>query len=199
MDFILATGNPHKASEFSKLFDPNLIKVSAAPEKLEIEENGKTYSENAFLKAKGYFDKFNCPVLADDSGLNVNSLPDELGIYSARFGGSGLGDKERALLLLEKLADKTTREERGAHFSCVLCFYINHDEVFFFEGRLNGFVGLEYVGEHGFGYDPVFHAQGEHEERTVAEIPEWKEKNSHRAQACGFASKFFKERVCQTV
>ncbi|CBW27971.1 conserved hypothetical protein [Halobacteriovorax marinus SJ] len=194
MKFILASGNAHKAQEFAELFDTSIIEVSAAAEKLEVEENGTTYNENAFLKAKAYYDKFQVPVLADDSGLNVQALPEELGIYSARFGGPGLDDKDRAMLLLDKMKDI---ENRAAHFTCVLCFYLNPQEIFFFEGRLNGLIGENYIGDHGFGYDPVFHGLGEFESKTVAQVPEWKNENSHRANACKMAEKFFKERIAK--
>lgn len=196
MNFILASGNSHKAEEFSELFDKSILNISAASEKLDVDETGTTYNENAFLKAKAYYDKFQVPVLADDSGLNVAALPEELGIYSARFGGEGLSDKDRALLLLDKLKDV---ENRDAYFTCVLCFYISPQEIFFFEGRLNGRIGENYIGDHGFGYDPVFHGLGDFEDKTVAQVPEWKHKNSHRSNACRVAQKFFKERDCQIV
>ena len=194
MKLILASGNAHKASEFSELFDKSVLDVSAAPKKLEVVEDGVTYNENALLKAKAYYEEFKCPVLADDSGLNVASLPNDLGIHSARFGGEGLSDKERAMLLLEKMDGQT---ERSAYVTCVLCFYLNPQEIFFFEGRLPGLIGEKYLGEHGFGYDPVFHGLGPNQDKTVAQVPEWKNENSHRAKACESAQKFFKERNCQ--
>ncbi|WP_127718376.1 non-canonical purine NTP pyrophosphatase [Halobacteriovorax sp. HLS] len=194
MKFILASGNTHKAQEFSELLDPNILEVSAASEKLEVEENGVSYNENAFLKAKAYYDRFQLPVLSDDSGLNVAAIPNELGIHSARFGGDGLTDKDRALLLLEKMKNI---DNRDANFTCVLCFYLNPQEIFFFEGRLQGKIGREYLGEHGFGYDPIFHGLGPFEDQTVAQVPEWKHENSHRSKACKSALKFFKERNCQ--
>lgn len=196
MKFILASGNSHKADEFKVLLDEKVIDVQAASEKLEVEENGSTYNENAFLKAKAYYDKFQTPVLADDSGLNVAARPGELGIHSARYGGEGLDDKGRALLLLDSMKDEENRE---AYFTCVLCFYLNPQEIFFFEGRLNGEIGKEYKGEHGFGYDPIFHGLGPHFNKTVAQVPEWKHENSHRSHACKMALKFFKERDCQRV
>lgn len=190
MNLILATGNEHKAEEFQKLFSNSSLEIQAAPQKIEVIEDGLSFHENALKKAKAYFDHFQSPVVADDSGLKVESLPDELGIYSARFGGEGLSDKERALLLLEKLSGF---KERKAQFICVLCFYLNPDEVFFFEGRMEGEISHEYSGEHGFGYDPVFiptHYSGA-QDLTIANLPEWKEKNSHRAKACHAAQKFF--------
>ena len=191
MELILASGNAHKAHEFSELFDSSVIKVSAAPAKLEVDETGTSYFENAFIKAKAYYEEFKKPVLADDSGLTVAAIPDELGIYSARFGGAGLTDRERAELLLKKLEGETNRD---AFFTCVLCFYLNEKEIFYFEGRLQGVIGYSYRGETGFGYDPVFIPVGAEGEQTVAELGYWKNKNSHRALAVALAQKFFANR-----
>ena len=191
LDIILASGNAHKAEEFAELFDSNVIKVSAAADRLEVDETGVTYSENALLKAQAYYEKYKKPVLADDSGLNVSALPDELGIYSARFGGEGLSDRDRVNLLLEKMKDQSDKQ---AYFTCVLCFYLSPQEIFFFEGKMEGIIGSELKGKDGFGYDPAFHPNGPHADKTVAELPEWKNKNSHRAFACQHAEKFFKER-----
>lgn len=193
-NFILASGNEHKAEEFNELFDSKILEVEKAPEKVEVIEDGKTFSENALKKCLGYYQKFKQPVLADDSGLVVSALPDELGIYSARFGGDGLDDKGRAELLLEKMKGV---EDRSAYFVCVLCFYINEDEYYFFEGRVHGSIGHEYRGDHGFGYDPVFIPDGVDEKSTLAELPEWKNKNSHRSKASKHAQTFFRERDCQ--
>lgn len=194
-NFILASGNTHKASEFSDLFDVNLLQVVAAPEKIEVEENGESFQENAFLKADAYFKKFKQPTLADDSGLVIKSLPGELGIHSARFGGVGLDDKDRAALLLERMS-AIESGERGAYFICVLCFILSEDEVFFFEGRLDGDIGYKFQGEMGFGYDPVFLPKGL-KGKSLAEDASWKQVHSHRAVASQFAEEFFKERICQ--
>ncbi len=192
LELILASGNAHKAEEFAELFDPKLITVKAAPEKLDVVEDGETYFENALLKAKAYYDKFKTPVIADDSGLNVAALPGELGLHSARFGGDGLKDRDRAELLLKKMDGIA---DRNAFFSCVLCVYLNEKEIFYFEGRMNGSIGYSYRGSTGFGYDPVFIPTDKAEEGlTVAELHEWKQKNSHRAVAVGFAQKFLGQR-----
>lgn len=192
MELLLASGNAHKAEEFSELFDPKILVVKAAPEKIDVEEDGSTYFENALLKAKAYYDKFKVPVIADDSGLNVQSLPNELGLHSARFGGPGLTDRERAELLLKKMDGVSARE---AYFSCVLCVYFSEKEIFYFEGRLNGSIGYSYRGSTGFGYDPVFIPADKAEEGlTVAELHEWKQKNSHRAVASAMLSKFLAQR-----
>lgn len=191
IDLILASSNAHKAQEFSELFDPRIVTVKPAPKKLDVVEDGKSYFENAFLKAKAYYDEFKVPVLSDDSGLSVEALPDELGIQSARFGGEGLKDIDRAQLLLKKMEGK---DSRGAFFTCVLCVYLNEKEIFYFEGRMNGVIGHSYRGDGGFGYDPVFIPLDAGGELTVAELGEWKNKNSHRALAVSFAQKFFSQR-----
>ena len=192
IELILASGNVHKAEEFNDLFDPKLISVKAAPEKIDVVEDGTSYFENALLKARAYYEKFKVPVIADDSGLSVAALPEELGIHSARFGGDGLKDRDRAELLLKKMDGVSTRE---AFFSCVLCVYFNEKEIFYFEGRMAGMIAYSYRGSTGFGYDPVFIPTEKSEEGlTVAELHEWKQKNSHRAIAVGFAQKFLGQR-----
>ncbi|EQC46923.1 RdgB/HAM1 family non-canonical purine NTP pyrophosphatase [Bacteriovorax sp. Seq25_V] len=192
--FVLATGNAHKAEEFAKIFNPEVLEISAAPEKLEVVEDGVTFHENALKKAKAYYDKFKTPILSDDSGICVAALPNELGIHSARFGGDGLTDKDRAMLLLEKMQDEKNRE---AYFVCVLCFYIDENNIYFFEGRMEGQISDTYTGEHGFGYDPVFKPLAHESDKTIAELAEWKDDNSHRAKACKQAEIFFRERNCQ--
>lgn len=197
MDLILATSNNHKALEFAELFDPNFIKINAAPKKIDVDETGTSYFENAYLKAKAYYDEFKQPVIADDSGLTVESLPDELGIYSARFGGEGLTDRDRALLLLKKL-EMINAENRSAYFTCVLCFYLAPNEVFYFEGKMNGKIAYNYRGSGGFGYDPIFiplDYPNNDEDLTVAEVGNWKNENSHRALAVKAAIKFFREKL----
>ncbi len=192
MEFLLATSNQHKAEEFNQLFNPEIVKISAASKKLEVEETGLSYFENALLKAQAYYREYKRPILADDSGLNVEALPEDLGIYSARFGGSGLTDFDRAQLLLKKMVGITNRQ---AYFTCVLCAYMHPDEIYYFEGRLPGLIGHEYKGTTGFGYDPVFiPLEKQNEGLTVAELHEWKTKNSHRAQASSFLEKYIAAR-----
>lgn len=188
MKVLLASGNQHKVDEFNELFFESKIQIQASDEKLEIIEDGETFFSNAQKKAEGYFKKYNKPVMADDSGLVVEALPEELGIYSARFGGEGLSDRERAELLVEKLKN---HENRNAHFVCVLCFYLSPEEIYFFEGRMDGEVGHAYRGEHGFGYDPVFIPKHHEGDASLAMLPDWKKEHSHRSQACAAAQSFF--------
>lgn len=188
-DFILATGNAHKAEEFAILFKDTNITIKAASKKLDVVEDGNTYQENALKKAQAYYEEFKTPVVADDSGLNVEVLPDELGIYSARFGGENLTDRQRAELLLKKLEGENNRD---AYFTCVLCFYLSPEEIYFFEGRMEGEISDSYEGDGGFGYDPVFCPKA-FADTTVAQLEEWKNENSHRAKAVASAIKFFSE------
>ncbi|MBC98486.1 MAG: non-canonical purine NTP pyrophosphatase, RdgB/HAM1 family [Halobacteriovoraceae bacterium] len=194
IELLLATGNEHKAKEFSELFDKNVVSITAAPNKIEVVEDGTTFNENALKKAKAYYEEFGKPVMSDDSGLVVDALPGELGIHTARFGGDGLTSQQRNELLLKRM-ENVADSERSAYFVCVLCFYLNDSEVFFFEGRMKGKISHSIKGEEGFGYDPVFIAEGaDAEGKTVAMIPDWKKENSHRSLACRHAQKFFKER-----
>jgi XTP/dITP diphosphohydrolase len=215
LEFFLASGNLHKVGEFKEFFSKNKanFSVKEAPQKIDVLEDGPTYLENAYLKAKGYHEALKKPVMSDDSGLEVLGLPGELGIYSSRFGGGDLTDFDKVKYLLERLKG-LSGEKRDAVFTCVLCFFLNPHEVFFFEGRLRGKISETIVGEKGFGYDPVFipgeikeeHFEGYLEGKrgvpdgdiTLASVPEWKAEHSHRAKSCYSAVKFFKERVCQS-
>ena len=188
--FILASGNAHKASEFKDLFT-GILSISAAPKTLEVDETGKTFTENAFLKAKAYYDSYKTPALADDSGLVVEALPELLGVQSARFAPELPSYQDKCNKLLELLS---TKENRAAYFVCVLCFYLSPDEVYLFEGRVHGEIGHEIKGTGGFGYDPIFiPIRTENDGKSLAELPEWKNEFSHRAKASQAAMNFFKE------
>jgi XTP/dITP diphosphohydrolase len=191
VNFLLASGNAHKAEEFKQLFSGTL-NVSPSPQTLEVDETGETYTENAFLKAKAYYDTYKIPTLADDSGLTVEGLPDLLGVKSARFAPELKSYADKCQLLLKMLSQKNP--SRTAYFTCVLCFYLSPDEVYFFEGRVQGKIGNELKGDQGFGYDPIFIPDRKEEDgMSLAELPEWKNEFSHRAKASQTALQFFKE------
>ena len=193
--FLLASGNAHKAEEFKELFQGTLT-INAAPQTLEVDETGKTYTENAFLKAKAYFDTYKSPALADDSGLNVEALPDILGVQSARFEPALKNYSDKCKKVIEFLANK---ENRNAYFVCVLCFYLSPDEVYFFEGRVHGTIAFEQKGDQGFGYDPIFIPERKEQDgKSLAELPEWKNEFSHRAKATQSALHFLKESMDKT-
>ncbi len=190
-EIILASSNAHKVSEMKELFISKDFNIIGAPDKLEVVEDGKSFFENALLKAKAYSKKYKRPAVADDSGLCVQALPDKLGLQTARYGGDGLSDRERWELLLEEM--KTVPEnERKAYFCCVLCFYFSDSEVYYFEGRVQGVIAREgREGAGGFGYDPVFLPE-ELEGKSLAEDTKWKMENSHRSKAFEHANRFFK-------
>jgi XTP/dITP diphosphohydrolase len=194
--FLLGTGNAHKAQEFKELFFQTLT-INAAPRTLEVDETGSTFIENALIKAKAYFETYKVPALADDSGLVVESLPDILGVQSARFAPELPDYADKCLKLIELL--NSTNKDRKAHFVCVLCFYLSPEEIYFFEGRVQGTIGNELRGTKGFGYDPLFIPERkENDGKSLAELPEWKTEFSHRAKASQAALEFFKESVDKT-
>lgn len=188
MEFILASSNKHKVEELNKLFANSRLKISSPREKLEVIEDGATFQENAFKKAKAYFDKFNTPALADDSGLVISARPDILGVKSARYAPEFENYTDKNQRLLEDIASLKDNE-RSAYFVCYFCFYISDDEVYYFEGRVHGEMALESEPGAGFGYDPVFIPTGH--TKSLAQLSEWKMKNSHRAKASLGAIRFF--------
>ena len=189
-EFLLASSNAHKAEEFAELF-LNKIAVVPAPSALDVAETGTTYLENALLKARGYYERFKRPALADDSGLTIAALPGILGVQSARFMPENPNYRDKCQQLLTMLSE-IPAGQRDAHFTCVLCFYQSPEEIFFFEGRVHGVIGSVYRGEKGFGYDPIYvPTRAEMDGKTLAELPEWKNLNSHRAKAVQSALKFY--------
>lgn len=189
MEFILASSNAHKVEELNKLFADSKIKVVSPENKVEVIEDGLTFEENALKKAKGYFDKYGKPTLADDSGLVVPSMPDILGVRSARFAPQFEDYKDKNNFLISEMS-KLSGEDRAAYFVCNFCFYISPSEVYFFEGRVHGEIGDKIQGGDGFGYDPIFLPTGKGG-KSMAEVMDWKMANSHRAKAAAAANRFF--------
>lgn len=156
MDIIIATNNAHKVEEFKRLLTPMGYEVYSLKDKkikVEIEENGSTFAENAMIKAQTIYDMVHLPVIADDSGICVDALNGRPGIYSARYGGEGLDDHGRNLKLLEELQGVTNRTGR---FVCSIAYIDANGEKHSFEGVCEGVIGDEEKGENGFGYDPLF-------------------------------------------
>ncbi len=194
MNLILASSNSHKAEELNEMFSKESISISAAPEKIEVVEDGDTFAENSYKKAAGYFKRFKKPTIADDSGLIITILPDELGVQSARFAPELPEYKDKCNLIIEKLANSS---DRSAYFICNICVYFSEDEYFHFEGRMQGEISHTISGSGGFGYDPIFIPDGK-SPKTIAELDEWKAQNSHRARAVKMALNFLRERNCQS-
>lgn len=150
----LATNNSHKVRELRQLLEGWEI---LTPSELGLDgfdpaETGDSFRANALIKAQALFDRIHMPSLADDSGLVVSALGGEPGIYSARYGGKGLTDRERALLVLEKMQGQSFR---SARFQASLC-YVDPSGSHFFDGIVEGEIGSLYQEGGGFGYDPIF-------------------------------------------
>lgn len=151
---IVASGNAHKIAEIKSIFTgAEIISMHDMGFDGDIPETGKTFKENAEIKAKFIAEKFNCPALADDSGLCAHYLNGAPGIYSARF--SGGGDGENRKLLLKKLDGI---KNRNAHFQCAVCLYFPDGITLFGEGAVYGHILESEEGENGFGYDSLFYS-----------------------------------------
>lgn len=156
MKFVLATHNPGKLKEMGDIlarFGVEVVSPRDLGITVDVEETGTTFAENAMLKAKAICASAKLPAIADDSGLCVDALNGGPGVYSARYGGEGLDDKGRYMLLLNSMRGQPTR---AAHFACAIaCVFPNGDELTA-EGRCDGTIAFAPMGEGGFGYDPVF-------------------------------------------
>ena len=186
-EVIVASSNPKKVEEIKEILSPLGIKVIVPPRKVEVQETGTTFLENAYLKAKAYFEEFGIPALADDSGLVVEAIAPYPGVYSARFHELELFGKEDPVpdadtannrKLLRVLEDK---KNRSAKFVSVVVLYSDEGGLFA-EGEVRGRIAQAPRGDKGFGYDPLFIPEGY--EKTFAEMePQEKHKISHRGRA----------------
>ena len=182
MRFVLATHNPGKLREMGEILKDFGIEVVSPKDlgiNVDVEETGSTFAENAMLKAKAICKAADLPAIADDSGLCVDALNGAPGVYSARYGGEGLDDRGRYMLLLSSLRGAPTR---AAHFACaVACAFPNGDTLTA-EGRCDGSIAYAPLGEGGFGYDPVFLLPGTG--KTFGQLTqEEKSAVSHRGRA----------------
>ena len=185
MDLLLATRNAHKTREIQQVLGPafTVSDLSAHPKIPDIRENGKSFEENAILKAVGASRRLPGFIVADDSGLEVDALGGAPGIFSARYAGENAMDKQNIEKLLGELARTAAGErKRSARFRCVIALARQGKLLGTFEGIVEGTIVERARGLHGFGYDPVFVPGGF--EKTFAELPaEVKNTISHRAKA----------------
>lgn len=180
--FLLASHNKKKIEELSRILEPLGISV-INPDELdsefpEPEENGTTFEENALIKARSACEFSGKPSIADDSGLCVDALNGEPGIYSARYAGTGK-DSDNNVLLLKKLSD-VPLEKRTARFVSTLACVFPDGREFTVRGTCEGYIGLKPEGDGGFGYDPLFIS----EKGCFGTLtPEEKDSISHRRAA----------------
>ncbi len=183
-ELLIATNNPGKIREYSKLLSGCGFKLVTLAEKginIVVAETGKTFAENAALKAEALAAVSGLLTLADDSGLEVDALEGAPGVLSARYAGEKTSDSERNEFLLQKL-EGVTDEQRTARFRCVIAIVGIGSSVKLAEGAVEGFITRQPRGSGGFGYDPVFYLP--ELQLTMAEIaPDEKNRLSHRASA----------------
>ena len=188
---VIASANAHKVEEYRELLkdqDVELHSLADYPGFPGVEENGKSFTENASIKAVAVCKYCDVPAFADDSGLEVMALDGRPGIYSARYAGN---DPARRAKLLKELEGVT---DRRARFVCVIAIAMNGEVIETFEGEVKGTIITEERGEGGFGYDPLFVPDGY--DQTFAEMPqELKNKISHRAEAFRKAVEFIEEQM----
>ena len=191
---VAATGNAHKLKELQHIFGEyyNVVSMYAAGFNAAIDENATTFAGNAAIKAEAVCEATGLPTIADDSGLTVEALDDEPGVYSARYAlmnGEGEGDKDNNNLLLRRMKGKTRRQ---CAFQCAIALALPGQKTRIAEGSCPGVLLEAERGNGGFGYDPLF--LYEPLNKTFAEVNE-EEKNavSHRARACEKMIEIMKE------
>ena len=193
MKVVLASKNKHKLVEISKItqqFDIELILQSELGIDIDVEETGTTFEENSLLKAKAVMEATGLPALADDSGIAVDALGGEPGVYSARYGFDESLDDWGRLELLLKNTEHVPDGQRQAQFVCVITMVTPNGKVIQARGEIHGELLREPRGENGFGYDPIFYYPPAG--KSTAEMsPEDKNQVSHR----GHALKLFYEKL----
>ena len=195
MKVVLASKNRHKLEEISKItekFDMELVLQSDLGVDIDVEENGSTFEENSFIKAEAVMKATGLPALADDSGIAVDALNGEPGIYSARYGFDDSLDDWGRLELLLKNTEHVPDGERQAKFVCVITMVTPEGQCIQARGEIHGELTREAKGENGFGYDPIFYYPPLG--KTTAELsPQEKNEVSHRANALKVFYKKLKE------
>jgi XTP/dITP diphosphohydrolase len=192
---VLSTGNSHKVEEIKDILKDLPIEVLTKKDvglgDLDVVEDGKTLEENSIKKAKALAEKLDYMVLADDSGLFVDRLNGEPGVYSSRYAGEEGNDKKNNQKLLEELKDIPLKD-RTANFQAVIALVTEQKEIIVVKGQCNGTIGLKEEGNNDFGYDPLFIPEGY--DKTFAELgEEIKNKISHRAKALDEMKKAIKD------
>lgn len=179
MEIVFATHNQHKLEEVMQMLPENisLLSLDDIGFNQEIEETGDTFALNAAIKAQVISASTERNVFADDSGLVIEALNGAPGIYSARYAGTG-NSKDNIVKVLNELKGETNR---NAYFIAVICLILDKKE-YYFEGRINGTITQEIMGEDGFGYDPIFIPEG-HSLSFAQMSPEQKNSLSHRGKA----------------
>lgn len=181
---IFATQNQGKVKEIRKILEGMPVEVLTMDEAgihIEIEENGKTFEENAIIKAEALRAYTDAIILADDSGLEIDCLNKEPGVYSARYLGKDTPYEVKNQMILDRVKD-VPQAKRSARFVCAIAAAGKGIETMTTLATIEGYIGYEARGENGFGYDPIFYVEGT--DKSTAELtPDEKNVISHRAKA----------------
>ena len=181
---VFATGNADKMKEIRMILADlklEILSMKDAGIQIDIEENGATFEENAIIKARAVAEYTQDIVLADDSGLEIDYLNKEPGIYSARYMGEATSYTIKNQNLLDRLSG-VPKEQRTARFVCAIAAVLPNKEVLVTRETIEGYIGFEPAGENGFGYDPIFYVDAYH--CSTAQLPaDQKNELSHRGKA----------------
>src|SRR5262249_40232143 len=156
---LIATHNQGKLREFRQLLndlDLEITDLDAAGITHDVEETGVTFAENAILKAREYAELSGLLTWSDDSGLEVDALDGRPGVYSARYGGPGLTERQRYQLVLNEL-QAYPRQSWTARFRCVVALAMPNGDIHTVDDTIEGIITDQPAGDHGFGYDPIFY------------------------------------------
>ncbi|WP_035795876.1 XTP/dITP diphosphatase [Butyrivibrio sp. WCD3002] len=195
MRIVFATGNNDKMREIRQIlggFTEDIVSMKDAGIDIDIVEDGSTFEENAMIKARAVHEHCkDAIVLADDSGLEIDFLNKEPGIYSARYLGRETPYPEKNAIILDKLKD-VPDEKRSARFVCAIAACLPGGEEIVVRGTMEGRIGYEIAGENGFGYDPIFFLP-EYGKTSAELLPEEKNAVSHRGKALRMMEEKLKE------
>lgn len=196
MKIIFATGNEEKMREIRMIMADlgmEIMSMKEAGISTDAEENGKTFEENALIKAKAVAEHCQEIVLADDSGLEIDALNKEPGVYSARYMGEDTSYHVKNRNLIERL-EGIPEEKRTARFVCAIAAVLPDGRILQTTAAMEGRIGYEERGENGFGYDPIFMLP-EYGKSTAEISPELKNQLSHRGKALQMMKEKLKEAV----
>ncbi len=191
IEILIATANKHKVDEYKQMLSPYGYQVKSLLDLNfeNIEETGTTFAQNALIKATALHKLTNLLVLADDSGLQIKALNNEPGIYSARYLGVDTPYHQKNEIIIDRLAKVI---DRSAKFVCAIAI-VDKDDQQVFIGEFDGEIAYQQLGEHGFGYDPIFYLK--EYGLTAAQLdPKLKNKISHRAKALQQALAYLKKK-----
>lgn len=176
----IATSNLHKVEEFKTMLGKDVcVKCLKDFDKtLDIIEDGKTFEENALIKARALFNEIHEPVISDDSGLEVDAMNKEPGVHSARW----MGEDTSYTIKNQAIIDAVKGKDKTARFVCVIAYIDQNGQEHTYRGTIEGQINDKIVGENGFGYDPIFYYPPF--KTTTANVSEeMKNKVSHRGKA----------------